>query len=47
MQDEYLRDRKPREFLRRLYVLADSVAENAPIIKRIFFPVYALKNKQF
>ena len=32
IQDEYLGDRKPTEFLRRLLELSDSVAETATII---------------
>ena len=41
MQDEYLGDRKLTEFLRRLHELSD----NAPIIKKLFFPGYLLKFK--
>ena len=47
MQDEHLGDRKPTEFLRRLHELSDLVAENAPIIKKLFFPDNILKFKQF
>ena len=47
MQDEQLGDRKPTEFLRRLHELSDSVAEDAPRIKKLFFPDYLLKFKQF
>ena len=37
MQDEHQGDRKPTEFLRPLLELSDMVAENAPMIKRLFF----------